>query len=226
MRIAVVSGRDFTAADRAGSQPVVILGAGAARKLFPDGDAVGHTVVQQQMLRPRAPQSPAKPLLVVGVAADPTYGTLVDGMTGMFVYVPLQQQYRAGWTNLVVRTRADSAAHDVRAGNPHLNLVHADGPGQQTAPVHDNGRLFNQRIAEVDIHRRRYRQRTGRRRAPGSHSSSRGGPKTRGVDGQFFVALAGMVLVDAGAVGMEDQRTIRVDEDGRRVLRDGDVDCR
>src|SRR5258708_5305389 len=36
-------------------------------------------------------------------------------MTGMFVYVPLQQQYRAGWTNLVVRTRADSAAHDVRA---------------------------------------------------------------------------------------------------------------
>ena len=115
MRIAVVSGRDFTAADRAGSQLVVILGAGAARKLFPDGDAVGHTVVQEQRLRPRAPQSPARPLLVVGVAADPTYGTLVDGMTGMFVYVPLQQQYRAGWTNLVVRTRADSAAHDVRA---------------------------------------------------------------------------------------------------------------
>ena len=116
LRIALLSGRDFTAADRAGSQPVVIIGAGAARRFFPGRNAVGLYIVQQQFTRPPAPPAPAKNLLVVGVAADPTYGTLFDGTTGLYVYVPLQQQYLAKFANIVARSRSgQSVANDVRA---------------------------------------------------------------------------------------------------------------
>ena len=147
MRIALVAGRDFTDADRTGSQPVVIVGAGAARRLFPSGDAVGQIVVQQQTAQPPAPRAEGKPLLVVGVAADPTYGTLVDGMTGMFIYVPLQQQYRAGWTKLVVRSRTGaSVAHDVRASIRSVNPNVPIGTMRPAGAITSLG-LLPQRIA-------------------------------------------------------------------------------
>jgi len=103
LKMTIVSGRDFTDADRANSQLVAIIGAGAERRLFPGQDAVGKYIVQQPFSPPTKPRAPAKMLLVVGVANDPTYGTLFDGMSEMYVYVPLEQQYLARFTNLVVR---------------------------------------------------------------------------------------------------------------------------
>src|SRR5262249_16728888 len=89
----LLAGRDFTSNDRNGTQPVVILGEAAARKFWPGKEAVGLYVHQEQF-------SPAgrsrRTLLVVGVARDPKFGSLVDGTTGIYAYVPLQQQYLRG----------------------------------------------------------------------------------------------------------------------------------
>jgi putative ABC transport system permease protein len=41
----LVSGRQFDARDKAGSPPVVLINESFARSLFPDGDAVGHSLV-------------------------------------------------------------------------------------------------------------------------------------------------------------------------------------
>jgi putative ABC transport system permease protein len=121
LKIALLAGRDFTAADTAASQPVAIIGAGAARRFFADGDAVGRYIFPQHYGPPSAGVA-AEPLRVVGVVADPTYGTLVDGMTGLYVYVPLPQRYVAAFTNIVVRSASGaSLATEVRAAIRAMN---------------------------------------------------------------------------------------------------------
>jgi predicted permease len=68
LRIPIVSGRDFAAADREGTQAVAIVGEGTARQLWPGEDAVGKFVV----LTAVGPggQVTGRPLQVVGVARD------------------------------------------------------------------------------------------------------------------------------------------------------------
>jgi predicted permease len=146
MRIALVAGRDFSAADAAGSQPVAIIGAGAARRFFPGGDALGRYIVPQGYGPPSA-RVAGEPLLVVGVSADPTYGTLVDGMTGLYVYVPLQQRYLAGFTNIIVRsTGGESLAAEVRAAISAMNPNVPVGTARPARDVTSLG-LLPQRIA-------------------------------------------------------------------------------
>jgi putative ABC transport system permease protein len=76
-----------------------MLGEGAARKFWPQvQDAVGQSV-QQAQSGPGGP--PPRTLLVIGVARDPKFGSLIDGTTGVYAYVPLQQQYLAGWSPMI-----------------------------------------------------------------------------------------------------------------------------
>jgi len=147
MKMTIVSGRDFTAADRANAQPVAIIGAGAARRFFPGQDAVGKYVVEQPYSPPTKPPAPAKRLLVVGVASDPTYGTLFDGMAEIYVYVPLQQHYLAAFTNLVVRSVGGrSVSAEIRAlvasMNPNVPMTTA-----QSAEDYTSLGLLPQRLA-------------------------------------------------------------------------------
>jgi predicted permease len=146
LKIAMLSGRDFTATDRADGQRVVIIGAGVARRIFPGEDAVGRFITEQHYAPPGQSPAPER-MLVVGVVADPTYGTLFDGMTGLYVYVPLQQRYLAGFTNVVVRgANGRSTANDVRAAIRALNPNVAVGTAQAAADVTSLG-LLPQRIA-------------------------------------------------------------------------------
>ncbi|HXA49069.1 MAG TPA: ABC transporter permease [Candidatus Acidoferrum sp.] len=91
MGIARVAGRDFTADDRAGTEPVAIVSAALARRYFPAG-AAGRRI----RLNPNAPW-----LRVVGVVADVRYREWED--TRFDVYVPFEQraQHRS---DFVVRT--------------------------------------------------------------------------------------------------------------------------
>jgi predicted permease len=102
LRIPLVAGRDFTAADTAGAEPVVILGETVARRLFGHQSALGQTVAYRS--GDAAPQQ----LQVVGIAGDIASTNLVDGIDGAFVYLPLQQRYAQTLSSrlmLVVRSR-------------------------------------------------------------------------------------------------------------------------
>jgi predicted permease len=147
LRMPVLAGRDFTAADRAGAQPVAIVGEGVVRRFWPGQHAVGRYVLQSRFGPPSTPPPPARTLLIVGVARDPTYGTLVDGTTGLYVYVPLQQQYTAAMTTIVARsTYGQPLTNEIRtvvaSMNPNLPIVTA-----QTAEDYTSLGLLPQRIA-------------------------------------------------------------------------------
>jgi len=102
LRMPLLAGRDFNTDDRKGTQEVVIIGEGAARTFWPGQNAVGRAV-QLVSWSPQGTLS-RKPLLVVGVVRDPKFGSLIDGTTGIYAYVPLQQEYFPGWTTLAVRS--------------------------------------------------------------------------------------------------------------------------
>jgi predicted permease len=102
LRMTLLTGRDFNTNDRKGTQPVVIIGEGAARTFWPGQNAVGRAV-QLVSWTPQG-QLQRKELSVVGVVRDPKFGSLVDGNAGIYAYVPLQQEYFSGWTTLAVRS--------------------------------------------------------------------------------------------------------------------------
>jgi putative ABC transport system permease protein len=98
----VVRGRGFTENDRIGTESVVLVGETAARKLFPDADALGQ--------RLRFGQSPESPLAtVVGIIKDARYRTLTAALTDPAespdVYMAFAQLPAAEF-ELIVRTTA------------------------------------------------------------------------------------------------------------------------
>ncbi len=140
LRMPLLAGRDFNDADRQGTPPVVILGAGAARRFWPGENAVGKYVLHQRGAVERL-------LQVVGVAGDPKYGSLVDNTTGLFVYLPLQQEYLPGWTTIVARSKQGQRITDelralVASVDPNLPVGTT-----QTAEEYAALGLLPQRIA-------------------------------------------------------------------------------
>jgi predicted permease len=127
LRIPIVSGRDFTPADRAGAPLVAIVGEGTARRFWPGQDPIGLRIIEPEA-GPRGPDpATSKTLLVVGVARDVKASTLIDGLSSSLVYVPLQQQYLSRVT-IVARTRrgqriADELRTLVGSLNRNLPIV-------------------------------------------------------------------------------------------------------
>ena len=118
----MAAGRDFTAADRAGSQPVVIVGEAAAQHFWPGQNAIGRSLSQSVSGKTIS-------LVVVGIAKDIRSTSLIDGVAPSFVYVPLEQQ-EAPWIStmtLVTRARQGSVANDVRklvaSMNPNIPIA-------------------------------------------------------------------------------------------------------
>ncbi|MGB7218788.1 MAG: ABC transporter permease [Vicinamibacterales bacterium] len=126
MRIQLVSGRDFSAGDRDGTQPVAIVGELAAGRFWPGQDAVGKYL--QQPPGPPGTDTPARTLLVVGVARDLKYRSLGD-IPRLFVYVPFQQRYDP-FMSIVARTaNGQRITSEIRAlvasMNPNLPITAA-----------------------------------------------------------------------------------------------------
>ena len=114
LRIPIASGRDFTAADRAGAQLVAIVGEGTARRFWPGQDPIGKQIVQQEPGVREPDPAAAKTLLIVGVARDVKASTLIDGLSSSLVYVPLQQQYLSRVTIVARTTRGQRIADELR----------------------------------------------------------------------------------------------------------------
>ena len=124
--IPLVRGRAFTREDeRSGADPVVIVSAAAARRFWPDAEAIGRTI---QIATDEASdrQLPAR---VVGVAADVKVQSLAEAQQS-FIYQPLASGHQS-LLRMVVRTpgspqRAVAALRDtVRAMDPAVGVFEA-----------------------------------------------------------------------------------------------------
>ena len=122
LRIPIIAGRDFNTGDRAGGQPVAIVGETAARRFWPGEGAVGKYLWQRTASGTRA-------YLVVGVVGEIGSTSLIDGMSQSFVYVPVQQQssFTSSLTIITRARRGESVANAVRklvgSMNPDLPIA-------------------------------------------------------------------------------------------------------
>jgi predicted permease len=161
LRIPLVAGRDFTSADRDGTQPVVIVSAAMARYFWPGQDPVGKYITWYEA----SSTSPAvaAAMQVIAVARDlKSVGRTAEvardmrstgGAAGVSVpdappqptdrslamYVPLQQRYTPRLT-LLVRTangeRLASQIRDlVRSMDPNLPMVAPQTLDSQSGPM-------------------------------------------------------------------------------------------
>jgi predicted permease len=86
--VPIVAGREFTDADRPGSEPVVIVSRSVAQRMFPAGDAVNRKLWLTDPLVSAFGKS--VPNRIVGVAADVDDENVVPAPS-MTVYTPAQQ---------------------------------------------------------------------------------------------------------------------------------------
>jgi putative ABC transport system permease protein len=98
LRIPLIEGRDFDAADKADAPPVAIVNQTMARRLWTDGPFIGRTF-QFGCDHPRT-------LQVVGLARDAKIRSMNE-VTQPHVYLPFSQAYQGGIVFLVVETAGD-----------------------------------------------------------------------------------------------------------------------
>jgi len=140
--IRLLAGRDFTAADRAGSESVAIVSEAAAREFWPGQDAVGRHVTWQKapMLFSRqqsaASQMMQVRLTVIGVGADLHTGASAPRP---MLYVPFQQHYQSHLSIVARSTSGQRLTSEIRDAvasiNPNLPIVAASRLADQTGPV-------------------------------------------------------------------------------------------
>jgi predicted permease len=105
MGIRLLRGRDFTAADRSGSQLVLVISESVARRLWPGGDPIGKRMALRDNPRPD------DWLTVVGVVDDVRQGGFRSEPTHA-VYQPFLQvtnRFFVGYMTFLVRTAGDAA---------------------------------------------------------------------------------------------------------------------
>ncbi|MEZ5289498.1 MAG: ABC transporter permease [Vicinamibacterales bacterium] len=107
MGLPLLRGRTFadTEALAAGAPKVAVVDEALARKLWPDGDALGQSV---QFGRDDESAEPSAPIQIVGIVGTMNDNLFAQEPSGM-VFLPLAQQYRGG-VYLHVRPRPGAAA--------------------------------------------------------------------------------------------------------------------
>ena len=122
--VPLIAGRDFNAADRQGSELVVIVSQSVAQRMFPNQDAVNHHLMWTDPVMKFIDVSPA-PRRIVGVVADVDDENVVPG-PALTVYHPFGQEMTIGGERLFVHTTwqslcagiADHAHHPQFIGRP------------------------------------------------------------------------------------------------------------
>ena len=110
--IHLVRGRGFTDAERTEDAGVTVVSESAARRLWPNRDAVGHVVriqaarpTETEVGRPGASLPPSRAHSIVGVARDVDGGAIVQMLAFSSVYLPIDLQ--SPGTSLMLRIRGD-----------------------------------------------------------------------------------------------------------------------
>jgi predicted permease len=127
--IPLLSGRDFNNADTASSPGVIIVNETLARRIAPDGNAVGKRIRMD---------SKGQNLEVVGVVRDIKYDNLAEKRV-FFGYRPLSQSYRSAMT-LHVSTSSNPASfiNPIRA---EVKALDADLPLTDVKTMEEHMRL-------------------------------------------------------------------------------------
>jgi ABC-type antimicrobial peptide transport system permease subunit len=121
--VPMIAGRDFSGADRMGTEPVAIISVSAAARLFPDGDAVGRQLWWIEPMFGRRLN-----YRIVGIVADVEDERLEPG-PALTVYHSARQLGVAG--RLFVKTAGDPYAlvpaitKTIRDIAPHQPVEHA-----------------------------------------------------------------------------------------------------
>src|SRR5690606_17638966 len=129
LRIALLAGREFSTADRAGAPLVGIISETMARRHWAGRNPLGTHI--------RSGSFP-EPIRVIGVARDVTVG--LDDAAGPFVYLPLAQHPRflTAPTPMVLLARARSNPAAVAASIRRvLHAIDPALPVTQVAPLDD-----------------------------------------------------------------------------------------
>ncbi|HVL67469.1 MAG TPA: ADOP family duplicated permease [Vicinamibacterales bacterium] len=103
--VPVIAGRPLVTADRAGTEPVVVISETLARRLWPRGDALGSRLTVSQPQPGAPPQRVDR--VVVGVVGDVRQGFADADLAD--VYVPLAQAPQR-FATVLVRTMGDPGA--------------------------------------------------------------------------------------------------------------------
>ncbi len=127
--IPILAGRDFTDDDRTGTAPVVIVSQSIAQRLFPNGNALGHTMWWTD------PYFGSRPLhrRIVGIVADADDESVVGG-PALTVYHPVTQIGVAG--RLFVHVSGDPYAL-VPVITHVIRQISAEQPVERAATLED-----------------------------------------------------------------------------------------
>ena len=126
--VPLLDGRDFDADDRAGREPVVVVSESVARRLFPNGSALGHRMwwTDPYFGKP-------EPRRIVGVVADVDDESVVPG-PALTIYHPLRQLPFGG--RLFVHASSDPYAL-VAPVTKIIRGMDADQPVERAATLAD-----------------------------------------------------------------------------------------
>ena len=131
--IPIIAGRDFTDADRKGSEPVVIISESVAQRMFPHQDALNRHIMWTDPVIKFIDVSPA-PRRIIGVAADIDDQNIIPG-TALTVYHPFEQQELWGG-RLFVHAHTNPYAL-VRRITHIVRALSADQPVEHAATLED-----------------------------------------------------------------------------------------
>jgi putative ABC transport system permease protein len=130
--VPIIAGRDFSDADRAGSERVVIVSQSIAQRMFPNQDAVNRYLMWTDPVMKFIPVN-TEPRRIIGVAADIDDENVVPG-PAMTVYHPFEQEIGGG--RLFVHARTDPYAL-VPPITRIIRELAADQPVEQAATLDD-----------------------------------------------------------------------------------------
>ncbi|HEY7190318.1 MAG TPA: ABC transporter permease [Vicinamibacterales bacterium] len=130
--VPLIAGRDFNDGDRNGTERVVIVSQSLAQRMFPNQDAVNHSVMWTDPVMKFINMSP-EPRRIVGVAVDIDDENVVPG-PAMTVYHPLGQAVGGG--RLFVHSRTDPYAL-VPSITKIIRTLSADQPVERAATLED-----------------------------------------------------------------------------------------
>ena len=142
LRIPFRSGRDFSAADTARSQPVAIVSESLARKYWPGRDPVGQRI--------RASSKPEEPWIVIaGVVGD--VRAWANAPPSLTLYRPFQQEPHGAMGYL-----ARTAGRPLALGSAIERVIHGadkDQPITFLRPLADDfvNQIYPQRVASIGL---------------------------------------------------------------------------
>jgi predicted permease len=131
----ILQGRDFTDADRNGSEMVAIVSQSAAQRMFPSRGALNHHLMWTDPILKAVPMMSTAPLRIIGVVADMDDINVLPKPT-MTVYRPFDQDAVVGGGRLFVHVRSDPYAL-VTPITSIMRKMSADQPVEHAATLED-----------------------------------------------------------------------------------------